>query len=149
MATHALSLKDGHKYVDQCGSVSGLNTEFSSLLLCTLCHFTSVPSESTLSSRIWGSIRYSLFESVKWCYIVENTWEPSHMRTFLSSVTTVITIDIHKNAKANIETTSPIEGFCPFIYFQTFLSWWMPILLPWFQLVYFDLYQVRIKLNRQ
>lgn len=73
----------------------------------------------------------------------------SHMRTFLSSVTTVITTGIYKNAKTNIERTGPFQGFCPFLYFQTFLSWWTPILLPWLQLFYFDLYQVRIKLNRR
>lgn len=128
--------------------------EFPSLLLCTLCHFTSVLSvsprahESTFSSRIWGSIRYSLFSSVKWCYILENTREPSHMRTFVSSVTTVVTIDIYKSAKKTIETSSQLEGFCPFIYFETVLSWWTPILVPWFQLAYFHLFQVRIKLNR-
>lgn len=131
------------------------HTEFPSLLLCTLCHFTSVlgvrprSPESTFSSRILGRIRYSLFLQVSNGAI---HWKihgnHSHMRTLLSSVTTVITIGIYKNAKTNIETMGPFEALCPFLYFQTFLSWWTPILLPWFQLVYFDLYQVTIKLNR-
>jgi len=55
----------------------------------------------------------------------------------------------YKHTKTNIEISRQLEGFCPFICFEPALSWQTPILLPWFQLAYVDLHQVRIKLNRQ
>lgn len=92
-------------------SISFKHMGFPSPLLCTLGHFISVLSISqrfswsTFFSWIWGSIRYSLFASFGWYYMLENTGESSQMRTFLSSVTTIIKTDVkaYQNKHWNIK----------------------------------------------